>query len=451
MAVCQYFLRGTCRFGDQCRNEHPQTGQADRRSVFGGSTWTPANVQKTIPYSLETMAKDFDVKADRPSWPLSSYGPAKHEQNLLPPLDESPDELRFKAVTAIRNGTINEYLQYEQNAFASAEQLFANVRNDMKGAFDAAKRHSFGTGPPNHVPAPPVRGRVRRSVLQPRLLLDSPPSLVHRVLGPPFVRFWSVFRPKPPFGGAAATGGGFSAFAGPGPSAFATTAATPTTSPASVFGQSAFSGTGGGAQPGQPAFGTANSTSTSSAFGRPSAFGPTSGSAFVQTSPFGAANNAAASAFGQPAPTSTFGQATTASSTSPTAPPFGQPAPNTSPFGQPTSAFGQPTPAASAFGQPATNSAFGQSTSPFGAQTPQSAFGQTVSTVSPSGPTNASRSTAPDFANAKSTYKPGLDPYDALLPANYSSLLPDTVRAAFAAPRFSWDNVPDWIPPLDMR
>ena len=23
MVVCQYFLRGTCRFGSNCRNEHP--------------------------------------------------------------------------------------------------------------------------------------------------------------------------------------------------------------------------------------------------------------------------------------------------------------------------------------------------------------------------------------------------------------------------------------------
>lgn len=29
--VCQYFLRGTCKFGDQCRNEHPR----DRAPGFG--------------------------------------------------------------------------------------------------------------------------------------------------------------------------------------------------------------------------------------------------------------------------------------------------------------------------------------------------------------------------------------------------------------------------------
>lgn len=35
-AVCQYFLRGACKFGGECRNEHPQNG--DRRSAFGGKS-----------------------------------------------------------------------------------------------------------------------------------------------------------------------------------------------------------------------------------------------------------------------------------------------------------------------------------------------------------------------------------------------------------------------------
>jgi nucleoporin NUP42 len=227
----------------------------------------------------------------------------------------------------------------------------------------------------------------------------------------------------------------------------------PATSPGSVFGQSAFSGPGSGAQPGQSPFGTASPTN--SAFGRPSAFSPTSGSGgFGQAPPFGVTNNTT-SAFGQPtsASASAFGQ----SSTSPTTSPFGQPVSNTSTFGQPTSAFGQPAAGASAFSPGAATTPFGQPTSAFGARAPvqQSAFGQAVSPASPSGPIGGpkphAKSGAPDFANARSTYRPGLDPYDALLPANYSSLLPDNVRAAFMAPRFSWDNVPDWIPPLDMR
>jgi hypothetical protein len=35
-AVCQFFLRGACKFGDKCHNEHPQNGE--RRSAFGGKS-----------------------------------------------------------------------------------------------------------------------------------------------------------------------------------------------------------------------------------------------------------------------------------------------------------------------------------------------------------------------------------------------------------------------------
>jgi nucleoporin NUP42 len=421
------------------------------------------------------MTKDFDFKADKPSWPLSSYGPAKHEKNLLPPLDESPEELRLKAVTAMRNGNTSEYvrtllrstkrcldhvrkLQHEQNAFANAEQVFMNVRNDIKSAFEAAKRHSLGTDTPSgsstafSVGQPSVFGTQGSGSASAFGQQQGTSAFGTPAFGAPAFgqtpSFGQSSIAKPAFGGAATNSGGFSAFAGPGPSAFATAATNPTTSPGSVFGQPAFGSSGGGPQPGQSAFGATNPTSPNSGFARPSPLGSTSGSGFGQTSPFNVTNNAS-SAFGQPPPTAAtpFAQ-TTATSIPPTASPFGQPTPSTSAFGQSTSVFGQPT-AVSAFGQPSP--VFG--TAP--AQPQQSAFGQAMSPVSQGGPTGApkphAKSTAPDFANAKSTYRPGSDPYDSLLPANYSSLLPDNVRAAFAASRFSWDNVPDWIPPLDMR
>ncbi|KAN0132525.1 hypothetical protein V8E53_009541 [Lactarius tabidus] len=473
MVVCQYFLRGSCKFGDQCRNEHPQGGQGERRSALSGSTWTPSSPAKTIPFSLDTMTRDFDARADKPSWSLSSYGPAKNEKNLLPPLDESPEELRLKAVTAMRGGNINEYLQYEQNALANAEQVFSNARNDIKGAFEAAKRQSLGTdAPSNTSPAsaftgtgpgtgsafgaaggvsafgnPSVFGAQNSATKSPLGQPQGTSTFGASAFGAPAFGQPSV--PKSNFGAAPANSGGFSAFAGPGPSAFATAANNPNVPTGSVFGQSAFSGTSGAQQP-QPA--TGNPAPTSSAFGRPSAFGSATGSVFGQPSAFGVAASPT-STFGQPTSTSAFGQTSTTPSNPLTS--FGQPAATPSAFSQPTSAFGQPA-APSAFSQPtATTSAFGQQTahtSPFGVATQQSAFGQAVSPSKASAaPHSQAKSSAPDFSNVKSTYKPGLNPYDALLPANYSSLLPDSVRAAFAAPRFSWGNVPDWIPPMDMR
>ena len=347
--------------------------------------------------------------------------------------------------------------QLEQNAFANAEQVFMNVRNDIKGAFEAAKRQSLGTdtpsGPPTAFPAgqPSVIGGQGSGSTSAFGQQQGTSAFGTPAFGAPAFgqtpSFGQSSMAKPALGGAVTNSGGFSAFARQGPSAFATAAANPTTSPESVFGQPAFGSSGGGPQPGLSMPGATNSTSPNSAFAGPGPFGSTSGSGFGQTSPFNVTNNAS-SVFGQPPPTSAtaFAQTPTATSTPPTAPPFGQPTPSTSTFGQSTSVFGQPT-QASAFSQP--SSVFGT------APGQQSAFGQAVSPVSQGGPTGAPKphatSTAPDFANAKSTYRPGLDPYDSLLPANYTSLLPDDVRAAFAASRFSWDNVPDWIPPLDMR
>jgi nucleoporin NUP42 len=46
---------------------------------------------------------------EKPMWPLSSYGPAKYEPTIVKGLDQSPEELRVKAVMAKASGTSNEY------------------------------------------------------------------------------------------------------------------------------------------------------------------------------------------------------------------------------------------------------------------------------------------------------------------------------------------------------
>ena len=56
------------------------------------------------------MTADLTPQSDKPIWPLSSYGTAKHEPTLLKDLDESPEELRVRAVAAIQAGNVNEYV-----------------------------------------------------------------------------------------------------------------------------------------------------------------------------------------------------------------------------------------------------------------------------------------------------------------------------------------------------
>ena len=59
----------------------------------------------------------------------------------------------------------------------------------------------------------------------------------------------------------------------------------------------------------------------------------------------------------------------------------------------------------------------------------------------------------PDFEAALAVIrgKPGLDKYDALLPENYIDLIPKKAREAFEAKKFECGNIPEWIPPKELR
>lgn len=62
--------------------------------------------------SAVNITHDLTPNKEKPLWPLSSYGPSKHEPLLLAGLDESPEELRVKAFTALKAGNINEYVSW---------------------------------------------------------------------------------------------------------------------------------------------------------------------------------------------------------------------------------------------------------------------------------------------------------------------------------------------------
>jgi hypothetical protein len=60
---------------------------------------------------------------------------------------------------------------------------------------------------------------------------------------------------------------------------------------------------------------------------------------------------------------------------------------------------------------------------------------------------------APDFeaARRKGGARPGADQHDALLPADYLLLIPAAARAAFEMPMFEWGNIPEMVPPIELR
>ncbi|EGO20484.1 hypothetical protein SERLADRAFT_476712 [Serpula lacrymans var. lacrymans S7.9] len=71
------------------------------------------------------------------------------------------------------------------------------------------------------------------------------------------------------------------------------------------------------------------------------------------------------------------------------------------------------------------------------------------SAMSADTPTSATG--APDFGNARLSLRSDADKYGALLPPNYFDILPEAVKTAFQSDKFEWGNVPEWIPPREVR
>lgn len=276
-----------------------------------------------------------------------------------------------------------------------------------------------------------------------------------------------------------------------------------------TFGQSRTSSLGQSTTPafgrpafGQPAFGTsafgsssAPAFSQTSGFGaasHPSAFGAFSAFSSPKPGPF-ATDQPAASVFGQPAPpdpsfaqpstpTPAFGQASFGGASQGSTAPFGSSAFSgegaQSAFGSPAtrggfSAFASPDGTSAPFGNPSSNSvasAFASSqpsqTSTFArpsafGQSPT--FGQTNVTSAIAKPQDYSISTFPSLSTSQQSQsafrtipEPAptslvMNPFDQLLPPNYMEMMPNTVREKFEAEEFSLGEIPEWIPPPQLR
>ena len=244
-----------------------------------------------------------------------------------------------------------------------------------------------------------------------------------------------------------------------------------------------------------PAFGQPpQAPATSSVFGQPSAFGQPTTSSLIKpaSGAFSAFNNAGStSAFGsggnnttvttntgssggfsafatQPSAFSLAAQNAPAVSSAFGQPSFGQPVPSTS-VPPTNSVFGTPAPApTSIFGTPA----FGVLSQQPQPQQPAQQEQQQTSTAWPSTMNNTSfitpQTTAPSHYNStfgastsilpqtesartKSIYKPGSTPYDQQIPPNYKEALPKSVVQAFENQKFEWGDIPEWVPPVEIR
>ncbi|KAL2410620.1 Nucleoporin AMO1 [Exophiala dermatitidis] len=441
MVVCKYFLNGNCKFGSNCRNEHPGAGLANQNRFgalsggsgggrFGGGGNNEGR-QEGWRISAEDVRNDMTEGKGRPKWILTAYGPGRTPPaSLLEANELSPEEVRARFYELASQGkqaeADQEAIALWNKAVQDMAQIANNASNVVKFMEEADKKH------PNRYDFLKMDGTKTRDQFAQEFANNAPSSTPfgQSPTPNPFAKpAASTFgQPSQPsmFGAAGAPAAG-SAFGKPafGQSGFGSGATQNATG--SPFGQAAASSPFGQASSnsefGKPAFGSpgfGQPSQPTSTFGQPSQPTSTFGQPSQPTSTFGQPSQPTTSAFGQPAfgssgfganaPKNPFGPASAASGFGQASQPkstFGQPSQPTSTFGQPsqpTSTFGQPSQPSSTFGQPTQpTSTFGQPTTAFGKPgfgSPPSTFGQPSQPASALGQAQATQSSPSPFGQA---------------------------------------------------
>ncbi|KAG4066761.1 hypothetical protein HA402_012828 [Bradysia odoriphaga] len=137
MVICKYFLKNSCSFGTQCKNEHINV----------------ATVVKT----------DAEAAIKGKQWMLSSYGPFKDKASLPNFEDQSFEEIRSLCYEAKNNGNLQALLpqlsqqaadaSYKISMLCDQNHVNNNLLNMLVNLYNAGEstgntQSSLGTGNP---------------------------------------------------------------------------------------------------------------------------------------------------------------------------------------------------------------------------------------------------------------------------------------------------------------
>ncbi|ENN81343.1 hypothetical protein HUJ04_013172 [Dendroctonus ponderosae] len=132
MVVCQYFLRGTCKFGTYCRNQHQAPSNyanyestKPSTSILRQTTFNaqPA-AQKTGPENFQAALRfavhEVTGAEKGGQWLFSTFAPFKEKPAFPGFEDHSQEEIRLAYYEAVRNGTVDQYKQQLQQLYQTA-------------------------------------------------------------------------------------------------------------------------------------------------------------------------------------------------------------------------------------------------------------------------------------------------------------------------------------------
>lgn len=164
MAICKFFIQGSCKYGSSCRFEHPVGGNAGyaysaQRQLFGSGSgrgggggggrsqqnqnqykWqasdynqkhghTQATQQMSTNDVINTLISEVTEWENNNMWPFSCVAFEKECPCIPEFTDHSPEELRTAAYEAIQSGNIQPYIQQAQTLINEYKQKRSQVKN----------------------------------------------------------------------------------------------------------------------------------------------------------------------------------------------------------------------------------------------------------------------------------------------------------------------------------